>query len=85
MPRLQRRGRESTQWRLLFGMGLAVRHEPARLALIVALAGAMWLAALHAVYDAFWVTLKASSRGLESRSLLGRARLLPWESVMSVS
>ena len=55
------------------------------LAIAGLIVGAMWLAFMYGVYDAFMVTLKASSRGLESRSRLAGLRVLPWESITGVS
>jgi hypothetical protein len=46
--------------------------------------GFLWVAALYGLYDAFWVVVKASSRGLESISRLFGARMLPWEDIQSV-
>lgn len=58
--------------------------DPPRLALVGGLFGLLWLGMVYAVYDAFFVTLHASERGLGLRPRLGAARNLPWERIASV-
>ena len=69
---------------MLTGIGVVFWGDAPALSISVGIFGAMWLAFLYGTYDAFCVTMKASSRGLESKSPLTGHRVLPWESITRV-
>jgi len=69
----------------LIGVVLVFQGDASGLTMAGLIAGTMWLAFMYGLYDAFMVTLKASGRGLESRSPITGLRVLPWESIAGVS
>jgi hypothetical protein len=69
----------------LGGLVWLFRTDPTALTITGVVLGPLWLGFMYGVYDAFFVTLKASSRGLEKRSPIAKLRVLPWESITSVS
>ena len=70
---------------MLVGIGVVFWGDAPAFAIAVGIFGAMWFGFVYGAYDAFCVTMKASSRGLESKSPLTGHRVLPWESITRVT
>ena len=70
---------------MLVGVVAIFKDDTSALAMAGAVLGTLWLAFMYGVYDAFFVTLKASSRGLEANSPIAGLRVLPWESITRMS
>jgi PH (Pleckstrin Homology) domain-containing protein len=70
---------------MLAGEVVVFQGELTSLATVGAIFGLVWLGVLYGVYDAFFVTVRASPRGLEAKSPLIGHRTLPWERIEAVT